>query len=279
MVVYKYIKTLIILLLNIFVLGVNFSFAQDVWLDNNNGIWEQSPNLNIQSTSPIINNQQNLNNLPIPIKRSPLPNVWYSPDEVGNLHNNGSWGNTNVGLAEVGGNWGRSVNNRVGNFDITGVPATVEGTIAWVISTGDNGGRAFLIADKRSGELVLVERNGVVIGRTPALFGKYKGDRLGLHFTPAGAFKIIKAIAEHPGYGGDVLTFANDDINKVTVSLHRVWLENPAERRLQRLQSSNPNERRISDGCINIPDSFYNNIVDIVNGSKIYILPETRATF
>lgn len=166
-----------------------------------------------------------------------------------------------------------------GYSSLSGVPANEQSLINWVVSSGDNYGRSFLIANKRSGEIILVEGDGSISARSPALFGARLGDEMVSKQTPAGAYTLFQVAAENPGYGGDVLVFANDDVNKVSISVHRVWLETPSERRLQRLSSPNPKERRISDGCINLPDSFYENIVGIVNGSKIYILPETRAYF
>ena len=163
--------------------------------------------------------------------------------------------------------------------NISGVPATENALIKWVISNQDNHHRHFLIANKRLGEMILVDESGVIVARSPALYGINFGDSLTTKQTPAGVFHLQRVSAKHPGYGGDVLTFVNDDIRKVSVSIHRVWMENPSERRIQRLSSPNPNQRRISDGCINLPDSFYESIVNLVDGSKIYILPETRNYF
>ena len=41
------------------------------------------------------------------------------------------------------------------------------------------------------------------------------------------------------------------------VSMHRVRLVDPKERRLERLASPDPAERRISYGCINVPVAFF----------------------
>ena len=53
----------------------------------------------------------------------------------------------------------------------------------------------------------------------------------------------------------------------------------PQERRLQRLQSKEPAERRITYGCINVPGAFYEAVVyPAFRNTRgiVYILPESR---
>ena len=51
------------------------------------------------------------------------------------------------------------------------------------------------------------------------------------------------------------------------VSMHRVRLVDPKERRLERLASPDPAERRISYGCINVPVAFFDSVVWPLLGS------------
>lgn len=48
---------------------------------------------------------------------------------------------------------------------------------------------------------------------------------------------------------------------EAAVSLHRVIVGKPAERRHARLASPTPLDNRISYGCINVPASFHDRIV------------------
>jgi hypothetical protein len=53
----------------------------------------------------------------------------------------------------------------------------------------------------------------------------------------------------------------------------------PEERRLERLQSPAPEDRRITFGCINVPRAFYTDVVlkTFAGGSGVvYILPDTK---
>jgi hypothetical protein len=43
--------------------------------------------------------------------------------------------------------------------------------------------------------------------------------------------------------------------------MHRVRLVDPKERRLERLASADPADRRISYGCINVPVAFFDTVV------------------
>ena len=61
--------------------------------------------------------------------------------------------------------------------------------------------------------------------------------------------------------------------------MHRVRLVDPKERRLERLASPDPTERRISYGCINVPVAFFDSVVwPLLRTTRAvaYVLPETR---
>ena len=61
--------------------------------------------------------------------------------------------------------------------------------------------------------------------------------------------------------------------------LHRVVTSSVKERRLQRLESKDLLERRISYGCINVPVKFYDTIISpTFTGTLgvVYVLPDTR---
>ena len=157
----------------------------------------------------------------------------------------------------------------------------------WVRATNDNQRLPFVIVDKKKARVVVFGPQGALLGLTPALMGAARGDHTvpGIgerpmasippeeRTTPAGRF-----VAElgHNIKGEDIVWVDYD----AAVSLHRVRATNPMERRLQRLASPTPQDNRISYGCINVPQAFYESVViPALKGPKravVYVLPETR---
>ena len=63
------------------------------------------------------------------------------------------------------------------------------------------------------------------------------------------------------------------------VSIHRVRVAEPKERRLQRLASRSIADNRVSFGCINVPVAFYDTVIQPTVAARltiVYVLPETR---
>ena len=78
--------------------------------------------------------------------------------------------------------------------------------------------------------------------------------------TPLGTFRLQHRRVRTPGYGGDVMVFA--ETPAFAMAIHRVWLGRPKERRLRRLTAGNPADRRfITHGCINVLPNVYDRIV------------------
>lgn len=78
--------------------------------------------------------------------------------------------------------------------------------------------------------------------------------------TPVGVFPLVRRYVATPGYGGDVLQFA--DTGREIMAIHRVWLGRPQEHRAQRLAGDDPAVRRtITHGCINVAPDVYDAIV------------------
>jgi hypothetical protein len=210
-----------------------------------------------------------------------------------------------VGAAQVPAREGGSSEPTVRSFE-TGVPdqeaagadrepePAVRASVAtvyfaqWVGLSGDNGGLPFVVIDKLAATVSVFEPNGQFLGATSALIGLAHGDESvpGIgerplstitpeeRTTPAGRFvaKYGPAIGQYPkvlwvDYAG-------------AVALHPIVTSNKKERRLERLRSPNPEDNRITYGCINVSKTFYEVMVRSVfeNSSGIvYILPENRA--
>lgn len=156
----------------------------------------------------------------------------------------------------------------------------------WVLRHGDHGARPFVILDKRNARVFVFEASGRLHGATPVLLGYAQGDdsvagigqrpiadvRPEERTTPAGRFNA------RPGrnlLAEDVLWVDYE----AAVSMHRVRITDPKERRMERLASSDASERRISYGCINLPVAFFEKVLWPKlgrSGGIVYVLPEVK---
>ena len=155
-----------------------------------------------------------------------------------------------------------------------------------VTQSNDHQGAPFLVLDKRQARLWVFDAQARLQGSTPVLLGLAIGDdtvpgvaELPLaqivdtaRTTPAGRFVIEPGRNLH----GDEILWID---YAAAVSMHRVRSVNAGERRLQRLASPRPADRRISYGCINVPIAFFNRaLMPFFKTSRAiaYVLPETR---
>ena len=156
----------------------------------------------------------------------------------------------------------------------------------WVTDSGDNNGMPFAIVDKVDARVFVFDSHGRLRGAAPVLLGLSRGDyavpgigdRKLADIRPEERTTAAGRFVAYLGYnstGKDVLWVDY----KNAVSLHRVITNNPKERRLERLASSTPLDKRISYGCINVPAKFFDKVVK-PNFTKtygiVYVLPETR---
>lgn len=156
----------------------------------------------------------------------------------------------------------------------------------WVVDTGDNGMRPFALLDKRQASVLVFAPDGLLLGASPVLLGYAAGDdsvagigsrpiaavRPQERTTPAGRFL---AAPGRNALGEEVLWVDYE----AAVSMHRVRLNNPGERRQQRLDSPSPRDNRISYGCINLPPSFFEQVLwprFRQGGGVVYVLPEVK---
>lgn len=162
--------------------------------------------------------------------------------------------------------------------------ADVRRAADWVVRTGDNGGLPFVIIDKRAASLHVFDIEGRAQGATPVLLGIAIGDqfapgsaekdmyetRVDERITPAGRF------VGEPGLDDkdrSVVWFQYD----AGISMHAV-LDNPRERRIERLQTATPADNRISYGCVNVPTTFYRDVVRPLfdrTHAIVYVLPDS----
>ena len=156
----------------------------------------------------------------------------------------------------------------------------------WVLDSNDNQQMPFVIVDKKAAKLYVFDALGQLTGTAPALLGLAVGDdsipdigNMALanitpeqRTTPAGRF--VASLGKNI-HNKEILWVDYD----AAISLHRVVTSSPTERRLQRLDSQNPLERRISYGCINVPVNFFDTVVSPAftgTNGVVYVLPDTR---
>jgi hypothetical protein len=156
----------------------------------------------------------------------------------------------------------------------------------WVAASDDNGDLPFIVVDKLGARIFAFDVGGEFLGSAPALVGLARGDdsapgigNLALaqispdeRTTPAGRF--VAGFGPSNGHGAMLWVDLPD-----AISLHPVMSVSPDEHRFQRIKSSDPTRHRISYGCINVPKTFYDEVVltALAGGhAVVYVLPDTK---
>jgi len=159
--------------------------------------------------------------------------------------------------------------------------------VAWILDANNHRGLPFLVIDKKQAMVFAFHPDGRLRGMAPALLGMAVGDdsapgigqrklaaiRPGERTTPAGRFV---AALDYNLHGVDILWVDYD----AAISLHRVVAGTPKERRAERLVSPSASDNRVSYGCINVPATFFDEVVKpAFTGTNgiVYVLPETRS--
>ena len=175
---------------------------------------------------------------------------------------------------------------RTAVFNGSAVSSDARLVAQWIAASGDNAGMGFVIVDKKSARVHVFDANAHLRVSSAALMGSAVGDDtapgVGLlaiadvkpeqRTTPAGRFVAERGRNAH---GDDVVWVDYDN----GVSMHRVVTQVASERRLERLASSNVDDKRISYGCINLPVAFYENHIRPMfadQSALVYVLPEVK---
>jgi hypothetical protein len=157
----------------------------------------------------------------------------------------------------------------------------------WVIASSDSHGMPFVIVDKKNAQVLVYYPDGRLRGAAPALLGLALGDDT----VPGIGQRKLSSIApaERTTPAGRFTASLGNDLGKKNVvwvdyddaiSLHRVITSNRKERRLQRLATASILDNRISFGCINVPEKFFDAVVEpTFTGTSgiVYILPDVRS--
>lgn len=156
----------------------------------------------------------------------------------------------------------------------------------WSVYTRDAKAKAFVIVDKKEARVYVFAPDGRLLESAPALLGAARGD----HSVPGIGDKPLSAVkpdekttpagrfVAQPGKntnGEDIIWVDYD----AAVSMHRIRPLVAVERRLERLATLTVDDNRISFGCINLPVTFYENVLSPTvqkYGAIVYVLPEVK---
>ena len=154
----------------------------------------------------------------------------------------------------------------------------------WIREKGDDHGRPFVIVDKKAARIYVFGAGGTLVGMSSTILGQSRGDipvpgagqkepsRL-LPFerkTPAGRFESQPGRNLH----GEPVVWVDYDTG---IAIHRV---RPGISQMQReasLATEDPTNKRLSLGCVVVPEQFFLSVVLPTLGhvhGTIYVLPE-----
>jgi hypothetical protein len=96
----------------------------------------------------------------------------------------------------------------------------------------------------------------------PALVGKS---------TPQGSFPMEHALTLEPGYGGDIIAYAQTEDH--VLAIHRIWLLGKNNHRLEAMAGPAAGRRFVTNGCINIMPEVYRSLVACCSKDSLSIQP------
>lgn len=154
----------------------------------------------------------------------------------------------------------------------------------WIHEKADDHGRPFVIVDKKAARIYVFGAGGSLVGMSSTILGQSRGDipvpgagqknPANLlpyeRKTPAGRFESQPGRNLH----GEPVVWVDYDTG---IAIHRV---RPGVSQLQRaasLASEDPNNKRLSLGCVVVPESFFLSVVLPTLGhvhGTVYVLPE-----
>jgi hypothetical protein len=154
----------------------------------------------------------------------------------------------------------------------------------WIHEKGDDHGRPFVIVDKKAARVYVFGAGGTLVGTSSTILGQARGDLPvpgagqkdpsqllpDERKTPAGRFESQPGRNLH----GEPVVWVDYDTG---IAIHRL---RPGISQLQRtasLATEDPGNKRLSLGCVVVPESFFLNVVLPTLGrvhGTIYVLPE-----
>lgn len=159
---------------------------------------------------------------------------------------------------------------------------------ARVLASADHRQQPFAVVDKQAATISVYRADGALAGTTAALLGRTLGDhsmpgvgeraqtgqlRAGDRTTPAGRFD------SEPGHNrnGDAIVWLD---YTSAFAIHRLRAGPSKDQRSRRLRSPSAADKRVSDGCVVVPEAFFDAVVQPTLGrvrGVVYVLPEFTA--
>lgn len=156
----------------------------------------------------------------------------------------------------------------------------------WVADSHDNASLPFVVIDKKNTKVFLFDADGKLVAATPVLMGITVGDDTveGVGGKPMSQVKENEKTTPAGRFIGEPgRNLTGEDVVWIdyhaAVSMHRVRIVDPKDRRLERLASPTTDDNRISYGCVNMPIAFFEKILKPVFDKSygvIYVLPEQK---
>lgn len=145
-------------------------------------------------------------------------------------------------------------------------------------------GRPFILADKPNGRIFVFDKDGKLITQSDALYGKADGDRMYEMMKNIDSMNDFERITPSGIY---TLHYANDtnqfqlletEIKDSIIAIHKVDTSDKSEQRIKRLESKTNKDNRISFGCINTDQKFFNDALIPIRGklenSFVAVVPD-----
>jgi hypothetical protein len=154
----------------------------------------------------------------------------------------------------------------------------------WIREKGDDHGRPFVIVDKKAARVYVFGAGGTLVGTSATILGSSRGDipvpgagqkdpsslLPDERKTPAGRFESEPGRNLH----GEPVVWVDYDTG---IAIHRVRPGLSQARRLNNLATDDPDNKRMSLGCVVVPEPFFLSVVLPTLGhghGTVYVLPE-----
>ena len=154
----------------------------------------------------------------------------------------------------------------------------------WIHEKGDDHGRPFVIVDKKAARIYVFGAGGTLVGMSSTILGQSRGDipvpgagqknpadlLPDERKTPAGRFESQPGRNLH----GEPVVWVDYDTG---IAIHRVRPGISQMQRTASLATEDPNDKRLSLGCVVVPEQFFLSVVLPTLGhvhGTIYVLPE-----
>jgi len=169
---------------------------------------------------------------------------------------------------------------------LTGVDASDDARYVehWIHAKGDDHGRPFVIVDKKAAHIYVFGAGGKLVGESATILGQSRGDvpvpgagqknpsdlLPDERKTPAGRFESQPGRNLH----GEPVVWVDYDTG---IAIHRVRPGISQMQRVNSLSTEDPNNKRLSLGCVVVPEEFFWSVVIPTMGHShgvVYVLPE-----